>query len=78
MIYNVSFWGVKCIYNIETSELKGVNWLNDILIPVACWFHDTMAMITQWFNPAWENPGFRFKIIKDKKDGVSDNQPPKN
>jgi len=62
-LLRISFWGCRCWYDTETNVLMGVNKFHSCMIPIACWFQDTMAMITQSFNPSWNNPGFRFKII---------------
>jgi len=60
----VSFWGVRCYLNEITGELQGINWFNEKLISVAVFFHNLMSGITNFFIPEWEQPGFRFRILK--------------
>jgi len=61
--YLVSFWGVRCFMD-DDGMVVGVNFIYDMLIPVAIFFHDTMSLITGFFIPSWEQPGFPFKILE--------------
>ena len=79
MRYKVSFWGVRCWYDEETNMLQGLNRFHDVFIPVAIFFQNTMAAITNFLLPNWENPGFRFKILAtEKAQNEPSDQPPKN
>lgn len=61
----VSFWGIRCYFDIKSGKLWGTNWLNDKLIPVAAALHNIMSGISEFFILGWENPGFPLKILKD-------------
>jgi len=66
--YKVSFWGVRCYLDDDTGYLWGINKFHDYLIPVATWFHNFMSLIALSLFPAWEQPGFMFKVLEVYKE----------
>jgi len=71
--YKATLWGVPCYLRFEGEEphVWGVgpisDWMVGSVIPYVQGFFE---WITQLAYPQWEPPGFRFKIVKEYKDGL--------
>lgn len=50
-------YGVRCYYNENTQEVKGVNWLNDTII-------EFLVSLTEFMGISFYD-GFPIKIIRE-------------
>jgi hypothetical protein len=48
-------YGIKCYFNIDTMEVKGINWFNEHLIDVFLWIEQHFPI----------NDAFAIKIIEE-------------
>lgn len=48
-------YGFRCHYNVNTNELKGINWYSELMIDLFIWIDVTFQI----------QDGFYIKIIKE-------------
>ena len=59
--HKVSFYGVRCYYNIDTGEFWGVNTICDHLALAAAYLHNFFC----WACPGAGEDGFPFVILEE-------------
>lgn len=62
--HKVSFYGIRCWFNMDTGDLWGLNWFWELLIEPACFIHNIICDTLHFIFPSWRRPGFPLKILE--------------
>ena len=64
--HKVSFYGVRCYFDIETNEICGTNWFFDLLVIPVCYVHNTMDWLCEAIIPGYVGDGgFPLRFIEE-------------